>query len=302
MQSGIVESTLTPLTPLSPVAAAVEPQDGSVPTRPEAPVAAARAEPVRRRRWVRTARRFIGPLVLLAVWQLGGTFGFIDKTTLSPPIDVLRAFDALQASGELWTHLSTSLGRAGKGLLLGSFIGLALAVVSGLFRAGEDLIDVPMQMLRTMPFIALTPLFIVWFGIDETPKIALITLGTSFPMYINAYAGIRNVDAKLIESAQTLGLNRWGLVRHVVLPGALPQILVGLRYSMGISVLALVAAEQINAKSGIGYLMTRARDFGRIDIIVAALVIYCVLGLAADIIVRLLERSLLTWRRSFTGS
>ena len=300
MQSGIIESTLTPLGPTS--ASVIAHPVGGPPAAGIAPLVGDTHRPVRRHRWVRTVRRLVGPLVLLSVWQFGDALGIIDNTTMAPPIDVIRAFDALHESGELWTHLSTSLGRAGKGLVLGSLIGLALAVLSGLFRAGEDLIDVPMQMLRTMPFIALTPLFIVWFGIDETPKIALITLGTSFPMYINAYAGIRNVDAKLIESAQTLGLGRMGLVRHVVLPGALPQILVGLRYSMGISVLALVAAEQINAKSGIGYLMTRARDFGRIDIIVAALVIYCVLGLAADMVVRLLERSLLTWRRSFTGS
>ena len=205
-------------------------------------------------------------------------------------------------TGELQHHLWVSLGRAVKGLVIGVTLGTALAVVSGLWRLGEDLIDAPMQMLRTLPFVALVPLFILWFGIGDEAKIALIILGTAFPMYINTFAGIRGVDAKLVEAAKTVGLSRWGLIKDVVLPGALPSALVGLRYSMTISVLALVVAEQINASAGIGYLITNARDFLQTDVIVVGLLVYALLGIGADLIVRLLERKLLGWRRSFTGA
>ncbi|CAM5254615.1 hypothetical protein SALBM135S_01530 [Streptomyces alboniger] len=165
----------------------------------------------------------------------------------------------------------------------------------------EDLVDTSVQMLRTVPFVGLIPLFIIWFGIGETPKIAIIALGVSFPLYLNVYAGIRGVDAQLIEAGESLGLSRWGLVRHVVLPGALPGAMTGLRYSLGVAWLALVFAEQVNADSGIGFLMVQARDFLRTDVIVVCLIVYAFLGLIADFIVRTLERLLLQWRPTFTG-
>ena len=250
-------------------------------------------------RWL---RRLIGPLVLLAIWQLGSWTGLIPSRNLAPPGQVASAAWDLLKTGELQHHLWVSLGRAVKGLVIGATLGTALAVVSGLWRLGEDLIDAPMQMLRTLPFVALVPLFILWFGIGDEAKIALIILGTAFPMYINTFAGIRGVDAKLVEAAKTVGLSRWGLIKDVVLPGALPSALVGLRYSMTISVLALVVAEQINASAGIGYLITNARDFLQTDVIVVGLLVYALLGIGADLIVRLLERTLLGWRRSFTGA
>lgn len=197
--------------------------------------------------------------------------------------------------------MAVSLQRVAVGLLLGLVVGVGLALVSGLFRVGEDLVDASVQMLRTVPFVGLIPLFIIWFGIGEAPKVAIITMGVMFPLYLNVYAGIRGVDAQLIEAGESLGLSRWGLVRHVVLPGALPGAMTGLRYSLGIAWLALVFAEQVNADAGIGYLMVQARDFLRTDVIVVCLIVYAFLGLLADFAVRTLERLLLQWRPTFTG-
>jgi sulfonate transport system permease protein len=173
-----------------------------------------------------------------------------------------------------------------------------LAIAAGLSRAGEEIVDAPMQMIRTLPFLGLVPLFILWFGIGETPKIALVALGTTFPIYLNLFSGIRGVDLKLVEAARVFGLDRRGVVRHVILPGALPSALVGLRYSLGVAWLSLVIAEQINATAGIGYLINDARDFLRTDIIVVGLLVYALLGLAADALVRSLERRALAWRPS----
>jgi sulfonate transport system permease protein len=157
------------------------------------------------------------------------------------------------------------------------------------------------QMLRTIPWVGMIPLFIIWLGIGEAPKIALIALGVTFHLYLNVYAGIRGVDAQLIEAGTSLGLGRWGLIRHVVLPGALPGAMTGLRYSLATAWLALVFGETINADDGIGFLLNRAREFFQTDVIVVCLIVYAALGLLADFIVRTLERLLLQWRPSFTG-
>ncbi|MFJ7903299.1 ABC transporter permease [Streptomyces sp. NPDC096198] len=255
----------------------------------------------RRTRVPRWLRRTTGPLVLLGLWQLLGATGLLASDVLASPGRIARVGGGLLADGSLTSAMGTSLQRVVFGLLFGTLIGTGLALVSGLFRIGEDLVDAPVQMLRTVPFVGLIPLFIIWFGIGEAPKVAIITLGVTFPLYLNVHAGIRGVDAQLIEAGESLGLSRWGLVRHVVLPGALPGALTGLRYSLGIAWLALVFAEQINADSGIGFLMVQARDFLRTDVIVVCLIVYAFLGLLADFIVRSLERLLLQWRPTFTG-
>jgi sulfonate transport system permease protein len=159
-----------------------------------------------------------------------------------------------------------------------------------------------MQIFRALPILALIPLAIVWWGIGETPKVALIALGVVFPVYINTFAAIRSVDARLIESARSLGLGRLGLVRHVILPGALPGFFVGLRFALAVSWLVLVVSEQINANSGLGYLMMNAQQFLRTDIIVVGLLIYGTLGLLSDLFVRFLERTMLQWRLTFSGT
>ncbi|MFH8987729.1 ABC transporter permease [Streptomyces sp. NPDC017940] len=249
-------------------------------------------------RWL---RRTTGPVLLLGLWQLLSATGALAPDVLAAPGTIARVAGDLIEDGSLTSAMGVSLQRVAVGLLLGTLVGTGLALLSGLFRVGEDLVDASVQMLRTVPFVGLIPLFILWFGIGETPKIAVITLGVSFPLYLNVYAGIRGVDSQLIEAGESLGLSRWGLVRHVILPGALPGAMTGLRYSLGIAWLALVFAEQINADSGIGFLMVQARDFLRTDVIVVCLIVYAFLGLLADFVVRTLERLLLQWRPTFTG-
>ncbi|MFG2123210.1 ABC transporter permease [Streptomyces sp. NPDC048710] len=277
---------------------------GVGPDRPEhssPPVQLLVPASTRRTRVPRRLRRTTGPLLLLALWQLLSTTGVLASDVLAPPGRIAQVGWDLVADGSLPSAMGTSLRRVAAGLLFGAVIGTGLALLSGLFRIGEDLVDAPVQMLRTVPFVGLIPLFIIWFGIGETPKIAIIALGVTFPLYLNVYAGIRGVDIQLIEAGESLGLSRWGLVRHVVLPGALPGALTGLRYSLGVAWLALVFAEQVNADAGLGFLMVQARDFLRTDVIVVCLIVYAFLGLLADFLVRSLERLLLQWRPTFTG-
>jgi sulfonate transport system permease protein len=247
-------------------------------------------------------RRFISPLVLVLLWQAGSSCGLIPPRTLASPIAILQTAGALLASGELIQNLLVSLGRVSLGLAVGVTLGSALALIAGLSKLGEEIVDAPMQMLRTLPFLALVPLFILWFGIGELPKVALVTLGATFPVYLTLFAGIRGVDPKLIEAGRVFGLSRAGVIRHIVLPGALPSGLVGLRYALGVAWLSLVVAEQVNADSGIGFMINDARDFLRTDVIVVGLLVYALLGLLADGLVRVLERRALAWRPTLIRS
>ncbi|WP_187284067.1 ABC transporter permease [Streptomyces sp. adm13(2018)] len=249
-------------------------------------------------RWL---RRTVGPVLLLALWQTLSATGVLPAEALASPGTIARAGGELIGDGTLPTAMGVSLRRVAAGLLIGGIVGITLALVSGLSRLGEDLVDAPVQMLRTVPWVGLIPLLIIWLGIGEAPKVALIALGVAFHLYLNVYAGIRGVDAQLVEAGQSLGLGRWGLVRHVVLPGALPGAMTGLRYSLATAWLALVFGESINADAGIGFLMNQAREFFRTDVIVVCLVVYAFLGLLADAVVRTLERLLLQWRPTFTG-
>jgi len=242
------------------------------------------------------ARRFASTLVLILAWQSASMAGLISARTLAAPSTILASAWALIVTGDLPYQLIVSLGRVAAGLAIGVTAGGLLAIVSGLSRRGEEIVDAPMQMLRTLPFLALVPLFILWFGIGETPKIGLVGLGSAFPIYLTLFAGIRGVDPKLMEAGRVFGLDRRGLIRNVVLPGALPSALVGLRYALGSAWLSLVVAEQINATAGIGYLINDARDFLRTDVIVVGLLVYALLGLGADALVRLVERRALAWR------
>ncbi|WAL93582.1 ABC transporter permease [Streptomyces sp. Je 1-369] len=288
--------------PPHPAAPDISPKSSSAPSPDAGPeLQTLVPSSTRRTRIPRWLRRTSGPLTLLALWQVLSATGVLAGDVLASPGTVARVAGDLIENGSLQNAMGVSLQRVALGLLFGTVVGTALALVSGLFRIGEDLVDASVQMLRTVPFVGLIPLFIIWFGIGEAPKIAIITLGVSFPLYLNVYAGIRGVDAQLIEAGESLGLSRWGLVRHVILPGALPGAMTGLRYSLGISWLALVFAEQVNADAGLGFLMVQARDFLRTDVIVVCLVVYAFLGLTADFVVRTLERLLLQWRPTFTG-
>ncbi|CAO3358816.1 ABC transporter permease subunit [Azospirillum melinis] len=244
-------------------------------------------------------RRCAVPLALLVLWQASVGLGWISTRTIPSPTQILTAFWDLTVSGELAVHLLVSLGRVSAGLAIGVSAGTVCALIAGLSRRGEDALDALLQMLRTLPHLALVPLFILWFGIGETPKIALVALGTAFPIYLNLFAGIRTVDAKVVEAVSTLGLTRGELIAQVILPGALPAFLTGLRYALGVAWLSLVVGEQINASSGIGYLAMTAREFLRTDVIIVALIVYAILGLLADLIVRFIERRALVWRPAF---
>lgn len=258
--------------------------------------------PGRTLRVPRGVRRLIGPLLLLVLWIVLSATGVVSSRSLAPPRKVGSAFNELVASGELQHHLWVSLQRVVLGLVIGITIGVALALLAGLFRWGEDLVDGPMQVLRGLPVLALVPLMILWLGIGEAPKVTLIVIGVTFPVYLNTFAGIRNVDGRLVESSGTFGLNRRGLIRHVILPGALPSFFTGLRFAFAVSWLVLVVAEQVNATSGIGYLVINAREFLRTDIMLAGLLVYGALGFLSDALVRLFERSALSWRPNFSGT
>lgn len=248
------------------------------------------------------SQRWMSPVALLALWELGARSGVIPAQVLAAPSAVAETAWRMILSGELPANMLVSLGRAMAGLAIGVALGTTLAVTAGLTRAGENAVDPPVQMLRTLPTLALTPLFIVWFGIGETAKIALIALGTTFPVYLNLYGGIRGVDARLVEAASSFGLKGWAMVAQVILPGALPAFLLGLRYALAGSWLILVVAEQINASAGLGYLINNARDFSRTDVIVVCLGVYALLGLTADQVVRVIEHRALAWRPSFIKS
>ncbi|MGK8508477.1 ABC transporter permease [Nocardia asiatica] len=240
----------------------------------------------------------LGPTLLIAAWVAGSASGTLDPETLPAPWTVAETAGDLLADGRLQSNLLTSVRRAAIGLGLGVAIGLVLALLAGLSRVGEALVDGPIQIKRAIPTLALIPLFIVWFGIGEEMKLLVITTSVAVPIYLNTHAHLRSVDARYVELAQTVGLSRWGFVRRIALPGSLPGFFTGLRLAVTISWLALVVVEQVNATSGIGYLMTQARTYGQIDIIVVGLVIYGLLGLFGDILVRAAERRALSWRQT----
>ncbi|MEV6364491.1 ABC transporter permease [Nocardia asteroides] len=240
----------------------------------------------------------LGPGLLIGAWVLGSATGAIDPETLPAPWTVAQTAGDLIADGRLQSNLLTSLQRAAFGLGLGVAIGVVLALVAGLSRLGEAIVDGPVQIKRAIPTLALIPLFIVWFGIGEEMKLIVITTSVLIPVYINTHAYLRSVDARYVELAETVGLSRWGFLRRIALPGSLPGFFLGLRLAVTISWLALVVVEQVNATSGIGYLMTQARTYGQIDVIVVGLVIYGLLGLFGDLAVRAAERKALAWRQT----
>jgi sulfonate transport system permease protein len=245
-------------------------------------------KPARQRKW--GAIRWASPVLLLALWQAGSALGLIPADVLPAPSLIAEAGVELIRNGELVDALRVSGIRVVQGLLLGGFIGVALGVAVGLSRWTEATVDPPLQMIRALPHLGLIPLFILWFGIGELPKVLLVALGVSFPLYLNTFSAIRQVDPKLVETARVLGFTFSQRVRTLLIPSAAPQLLVGLRQSLAIAWLTLIVAEQINANSGIGFLINNARDFLRIDIIIFGLVVYALLGIITDGIVRAMER------------
>lgn len=239
------------------------------------------------------------PVAVIVIWQLAAQAGWLSVRILPAPLTVAKTFWRMTLSGELGSNLAISTVRALTGFVIGGAIGLLLGFVTGLSRICERLLDTSVQMLRNIPHLALIPLVILWFGIDETAKIFLVALGTLFPIYLNTYHGIRNIDRGLLEMARSYGVTGFSLFRQVILPGALPSIMVGVRYALGVMWLTLIVAETISSDSGIGYLAMNAREFLQTDVVVVAIVLYALLGKIADSLTVLLERVWLRWHPAY---
>jgi len=245
---------------------------------------------------------WLAPVVLIIVWEIAAKAGWVSPQVLPAPSKVLNTAIKLATTGTLLHDLRVSLLRAAAGFVLGGSIGFTLGVLVGFSRIAEAAIDRSIQMIRAIPFLALLPLVIVWLGVGEAQKIFLVALGVTFPIYINTTLGIRQVDPKLIELGRVQGIGPFELIRRIVLPGALPSILTGVRYALATAWLALVVAETIGAESGIGFLAMDAREFLRTDVIVLTIAIYALIGVAADVIARFLEGRLLAWHPNYGGS
>lgn len=239
------------------------------------------------------------PLAILVLWELSSRAGWLSTRVLPEPWAVVSAFARLAASGELLDHVLVSTGRALAGLALGGGLGLLLGLLTGTFRGAETLLDSTLQMVRNIPALALIPLVILWFGIDESAKLFLVAVGVFFPIYLNTFHGIRSVDRGLIEMARSYGLRGWPLYRQVILPGALPSILVGLRFALGLMWVLLIVAETISAQSGIGYMTMNAREFLQTDVVVVGILLYALLGKLADLSAKALERWWLRWHPGY---
>lgn len=239
------------------------------------------------------------PFGLLLVWQFLSATGIVSTAIVPAPSDIWEAARELTARGELQRDILVSLRRVAIGFSIGALGGLLFGVAVGLFEPLHDLFDRSLQMIRTIPHLALVPLMILWFGIGEEPRLILVAMGALFPVYINTVGGIRNVDPKLIELGKSYGLGRAELVRSIILPAALQPILVGMRYALGVAWLTLVVGETIASRDGVGYLVQNARELLRIDIIVVAIILYAIAGWLSDFITRLVERRLLRWHPNY---
>jgi sulfonate transport system permease protein len=242
-------------------------------------------------------RRLAGIILAVVAWEVLSATGVLDPSILPGPGAVLSAARHMIADGELQSNLWSSLHRVFWGILIGLVAGVGISLFSGLSQLGESLVDGPMQVVRALPVIALQSRLIVWFGIGDEMKILMIAFAVSIPIYINTYAGIRGVDRRFVELAHGVRLTRWQLIRRVVLPGALPNFLVGLRYALAVAWLVLIFGEEVNTTSGIGNLIIQAGQTGETTVIIVCLVVYGVLGLLSDFAVRVLERRALAWRR-----
>src|SRR5215216_6176030 len=248
---------------------------------------------------LRQATPWLVPALIVVVWQALSMAGIVAARVLPAPTAVARAGWELLTVGTLITDVAISARRALLGFIIGGGVGFVLGLVNGFFPWGARLLDSSVQMGRNIPHLALIPLVILWFGIGETARLFLVAIGVAFPIYINTYHGVRSVDAGLIEMSKTYGLTTWQLFRQVILPGALPSILIGVRYALGIMWLTLIVAETISASSGIGYMTMNAREFLQTDIVLLGIIVYALLGKLADVLTRWIERRALSWHPSY---
>jgi sulfonate transport system permease protein len=263
---------------------------------------AARGIDWRRHRHRQRVLPWLVPIGLLIAWQASARLGWLSSRVLPAPSDVAAAAWRLAASGELMVHVAVSARRALIGFAIGGGIGLALGLLNGVSRRAETLFDTTLQMLRNVPPLALIPLVILWFGIDEAAKLFLVALGTFFPVYLNTYHGIRSVDPGLVEMARSYGLSGYRLYRDVILPGALASILIGVRFSLGLMWVLLIVAETISANAGIGYMTMNAREFLQTDVVLVGILLYAILGKLADSVARGLEQWWLRWHPAYRAA
>ncbi|MFD1330596.1 ABC transporter permease subunit [Methylopila musalis] len=268
------------------------------PARPPAP----RARRAGRSNGALFALSWAAPVLVLIVWEALCRSGYVAPQILPAPSKVALTAWKLALAGSLFSDLGVSLLRAATGFAIGGLLGFTLGVAVGFSRVAEAAIDRSVQMVRAVPFLAALPLTIIWFGVGEGQKIFLVSLGVLFPIYVNTVLGIRQVDPKLLELARVQGLTGWATIRRIILPGALPSILTGVRYALAVAWLALVVAETVGAQAGLGFLAMDAREFLRTDVIVLTIVIYAAIGAGSDAIARLLERRLLRWHPNFAGA
>ncbi|ACK61131.1 MULTISPECIES: ABC transporter permease [Bacillus] len=241
------------------------------------------------------------PVIILIIWQLAGVFGLVSKTVLPTPLDIFLAFQELIKTGELFGHLSISVFRAAAGFFIGGGLGIILGTIVGFSTRSEQYLDPSVQMLRTVPHLAVAPLFVLWFGFGETSKVLLIADGAFFPLYVNAFLGIRGVDSKLFDVARVLEFSKRKLITKLILPSALPNLLLGARLSLGVAWVSLVVAELMGSTEGIGYMIMDARQFSNTDIVFVGIIIFAFVGKFSDSLVRLLEVKFLRWRDNFKG-
>ena len=241
------------------------------------------------------------PVIILIIWQLAGVFGLVSKTVLPTPLDIFLAFQELIKTGELFGHLSISVFRAAAGFFIGGGLGIILGTIVGFSTRSEQYLDPSVQMLRTVPHLAVAPLFVLWFGFGETSKVLLIADGAFFPLYVNAFLGIRGVDSKLFDVARVLEFSKRKLITKLILPSALPNLLLGARLSLGVAWVSLVVAELMGSTEGSGYMIMDARQFSNTDIVFVGIIIFAFVGKFSDSLVRLLEAKFLRWRDNFKG-
>ncbi|WSQ09231.1 ABC transporter permease [Streptomyces sp. NBC_01231] len=294
-------ATSSTATAAATTAAATPPATATTP----APTTQERPQVRRRRRLSPGKRlpasRLIGPVLFLGLWAAASAAGQLDPAAIPAPWTVLETGGHLWTDGTLPTDILTSLERAGYGFAIGLTVGVALALAAGLSRTGDALIDGTVQLNRAVPTLGLIPLFILWLGIGETFKIAIIAIVVYIPIYLNTHSALSGIDHRYVELAEVQGLSRLAFVRQIVIPGALPGFFVGLRLGVTGSWLGLVVLEQINATSGLGYMMFQAQNYGQTDVILVGLVIYGIFGLVSDSAVRLVERRVLSWRRTLSS-
>ncbi|KIR09136.1 ABC transporter permease [Levilactobacillus brevis] len=255
--------------------------------------------PPQTKRWSPSIKGFLPfliPILIVVCWQLSSSMGWLSASILPSPWAVLKDGVTLTQSGELPKNMSISLYRATVGLLIGGGLGLVLGFLNGMSTTARLLFDSSIQMVRNIPHLALIPLIILWLGINESAKISLVAIGTMFPVYINTFNGIRSVDSDLIEMGKAYNLSNPQLFRKIILPAALPQILVGIRYALGVMWTTLIVAETISANSGIGYMSTNAEDFVDMETVILCTVIYAILGKVSDLVAKSFEALLLNWQ------